>query len=69
MPDFFEERALKLQRRIAEENIDVLLLTDPDTVYYVSGFWGYLGMEFGRPTMACVTRSTRTCRSIKHRWY
>ncbi|MGD2178845.1 MAG: aminopeptidase P family N-terminal domain-containing protein [Anaerolineae bacterium] len=57
MPDLFQQHALDLQDRIAEESIDVLVLTDPDTVYYVSGFWGYLGMEFGRPTMVIVPRS------------
>jgi Xaa-Pro aminopeptidase len=58
MPDLFREHVLDLQDRMAEENVDILLLTDPDTVYYVSGFWGYLGMEFGRPTMVIVPRSS-----------
>jgi len=40
-----------------EEEIDVLLLTDPDSIYYLSGFWGYLGTEFGRPTMVLLARS------------
>jgi Xaa-Pro aminopeptidase len=57
MPDLFREHVLDLQERMTEENLDVLLLTDPDTVCYVSGFWGYLGMEFGRPTMVIVPRS------------
>ncbi|MFW6116227.1 MAG: M24 family metallopeptidase [bacterium] len=53
----YEERTLEIQRRMTEERIDILLLTDPDTVYYVSGFWGYLGMEFGRPTVVIVPQS------------
>jgi Xaa-Pro dipeptidase len=42
---------------MAEGNIDVLVLTDPDSVYYLSGYWGYLGMEFGRPTFIVVPAS------------
>ncbi|MFQ6023627.1 MAG: M24 family metallopeptidase [Acidiferrobacterales bacterium] len=57
MSDIFQRRALELQRRMADANIDVTLLTDPDSIYYVSGYWGYLGVEFGRPTMVVVPRS------------
>jgi Xaa-Pro aminopeptidase len=57
MGDVFEERALAVQRRLAGEGLDLLLLTDPDSVYCLSRFWGYLGMEFGRPTMVAVPRS------------
>jgi len=42
---------------MADENIDAVLLTDPDSIYYFSGYWGYLGIEFGRPTMLFVPRS------------
>lgn len=52
-----QERILNLQQRMTEENIDFLLLTDPDTIYYFSGFWGDLGMDFGRPMIVAVPRS------------
>jgi Xaa-Pro aminopeptidase len=57
MDNTFQSRAIEIQRRMEDRHLDVLVLTDPDTVYYVSGFWGYLGMEFGRPTMVVVPRS------------
>ena len=51
------ERVLRLQNRIAKDDVDLVVLTDPDTIYYVSGFCGYLGIEFDRPTMVMVPRS------------
>ena len=50
----FERYALELQRRVADEGLDLLLLTDPDSVYYVSGYWGFLGVDWGRPTVIAV---------------
>jgi Xaa-Pro aminopeptidase len=52
----FEKRTNTLQQRITEKNIDFLLLTDQDSILYFSGFWGYLGIEFGRPTIFIVPR-------------
>jgi Xaa-Pro aminopeptidase len=57
MREVFRKRASQLQSYMAEEKIDALLLTAPDSVYYITGFWGYLGTEFGRPTMVLVPRS------------
>ena len=51
------QRAIELQRRMTDETIDAVLLTDPDSIYYISGYWGYLGVEFGRPTMLFVPHS------------
>lgn len=52
----FQDRAIELQRRMADEHVDVMLLSDPDSIYYISGYWGYLGIEFGRPTLIVVPR-------------
>lgn len=57
MSDLFQQHTVELQRRIADEDMDFALVMDPDTVYYLSGFCGYLGMDFGRPTMVIVPRS------------
>ena len=54
MDNRFEERLLELQERLRDEALDAFLLTDPDSVYYFTAYWGYLGMEFGRPTMLVV---------------
>ena len=41
---------------MAEAGIDLALLTDPDSIAYFGGFWGYLGIEFGRPTFMLVPK-------------
>ena len=42
--------------RLAEAGIDVALITDEDNVYYLTGYYDYLHMEFGRPTILAVPR-------------
>ena len=56
MTETFTARVAGLQRRMADDGIDIAVLTDPDTVYYLSGGFGFLGVEFGRPTMVVVPR-------------
>lgn len=43
-----------LQERLRLEGVDMALITDEDSIAYFAGAWGYLGMEFGRPTMMLV---------------
>ncbi|UCH23576.1 MAG: aminopeptidase P family protein [Deltaproteobacteria bacterium] len=57
MPNIFNERIARLQEKMAEDKIDFVLLTDPDSIYYVSGFCGDLGMDFGRPMIVAISRS------------
>jgi len=40
---------------MTEAAIDIAVITDDDSVYYYSGYYGYLHMDFGRPTMLVVT--------------
>ena len=56
MSETHSARVAEFQRRMADDGIDVAVLTDPDTVYYLSGAFGYLGVEFGRPTMVVAPR-------------
>ncbi|NIR28209.1 MAG: aminopeptidase P family protein [Gammaproteobacteria bacterium] len=56
MRHLFAPRAEEFQRRMADERIDLVLLTDPDAVYYMGSYWGYLGVEFGRPTIVAIPR-------------
>jgi Xaa-Pro dipeptidase len=51
------KRVLEFQRRIADEKIDMALIHDADSIFYLTEFWGYLGMEFGRPTILIVPQS------------
>ncbi len=47
-------RTRKLQLRLAEAGIETAILTDESTIAYFAGFWGYLSVEFGRPTFLIV---------------
>ncbi|MEM7225488.1 MAG: Xaa-Pro peptidase family protein [Pseudomonadota bacterium] len=56
MLELTKQRTAELQDRLAEEAIDLAVITDPDSIAFLAGFWGYLGIEFGRPTLLLVPR-------------
>ena len=56
----FETRMRALRKRLAERDIDVALITDDDNVYYLTGYYDYLHMEFGRPTILVVPKDGDT---------
>jgi Xaa-Pro aminopeptidase len=41
---------------MGDQGLDLVLLAHPDSVYYFTAYWGDLGVEFGRPTIAAVPR-------------
>jgi len=43
-----------LQERMREAGIDLAIFTDESSIAYLAGFWGYLSVEFGRPTFLLV---------------
>ena len=49
-----KERTAKLQLKMQELDIPLAILTDESSIAYLAGFWGYLGVEFGRPTMLVI---------------
>ena len=49
-----KKRTLALQHRMIEQGIDCAVFTDESSMAYLAGFWGYLGIEFGRPSMVVV---------------
>ena len=51
----FQKRTEELQRRMADEGIELILLTNVDSIYYYTAYWGDLGLEFGRPTMVAIS--------------
>lgn len=57
MTEEMKRRTQEFQRRIADENIAMVLIDDPDNIYYLAGFWGYLAMDFGRPTILMIPQS------------
>ena len=56
----FPERMTELKRRLVDAGIDIAVITDDDSVYYYSGYYGYLHMDFGRPTMLVVSAQGET---------
>ena len=44
------------RQRLEKNDIDVALITDDDNVYYLTGYYDYLHMDFGRPTILVVLR-------------
>jgi Xaa-Pro dipeptidase len=53
----FRKRLTLFQNKLAEKNIDLALITDEDNVYYLTGYYDYLHMEFGRPTILVVPQN------------
>ncbi|MTI08557.1 M24 family metallopeptidase [Curvivirga aplysinae] len=47
-------RSSVLQTKMKEAGIEVAVFTDESSIAYLAGFWGYLGIEFGRPTMLVI---------------
>jgi Xaa-Pro aminopeptidase len=52
-----KKRVIEFQTRIADQDIDLAVIHDPDNIYFLSGFWGYPGMDFGRPTILVIPRT------------
>lgn len=54
MSNTCETRTLQLQQRLRDAGTDAAVLTDGDSIAYYGGYWNYLGLEFGRPTIMVV---------------
>lgn len=52
----FETRMKTFRAEMDKKGFDVALITDDDNVYYLTGYYDYLHMEFGRPTILIVPR-------------
>ncbi|MGI9315729.1 MAG: aminopeptidase P family N-terminal domain-containing protein, partial [bacterium] len=48
------QRTTEFQSRLKDSGIDVAVITDESSIAYLAGFWGYLSVEFGRPTFLLV---------------
>ncbi len=54
MNDAFQKRTIAFQSRLLEAGVDAGVIFDADNIYYLSAYWGYLGMQFGRPTLLVI---------------
>ncbi len=52
----FRERLARFQSELSKASIDVALITDDDNIYYLCGYYDYLHMEFGRPTILIIPK-------------
>ena len=49
-----QQRTAEFQSRLRDAGIDLAILTDESSIAYLAGFWGYLSIEFGRPTFLLI---------------
>ena len=56
----FTERLKQLQAKLVAQDIDIALITDDDNVYYLTGYYDYLHMDFGRPTILVVPKDSES---------
>ena len=54
MLDQARARTKEFQTRLKDAGIDIAIITDESSIAYLAGFWGYLSVEFGRPTFLIV---------------
>ena len=58
--ELFTQRLDTLRQKLSAAGIDTAVITDDDSVYYYSGYYGYLHMDFGRPTLLVVSAEGET---------
>ena len=52
----FKKNLLKLREKMKENNIDLAVITDDDSLYYFTGYHDFLHMDFFRPTILLVPK-------------
>ena len=56
----FSENLNKLKKKMSENNIDLSIITDDDSIYYFTGYHDFLHMDFYRPTLLVVSNDHKT---------
>ena len=56
----FEKRMSEFRSKLNESNIDVAVITDDDSVYYYTGYYDYLHMDFWRPTILIIPKDGKS---------
>ena len=51
----FKRRLAELKEKLIDNNIETAIITDEDNVYYLCGYYDYLHMDFGRPTLLIIS--------------
>ena len=53
--DGVQNTTCRAQGKIENNNIETAIITDEDNVYYLCGYYDYLHMDFGRPTLLIIS--------------
>ena len=56
----FKKNLEKLKQDLTKNNIDLAVITDDDSIYYFTGYYDFLHMSFGRPTILLVPKDADT---------
>lgn len=56
----FKKNLEKLKQDLSKNNIDLAVITDDDSIYYFTGYYDFLHMSFGRPTILLVPKDADT---------
>ena len=56
----FSENLNKLKKKMFENNVDLSIITDDDSIYYFTGYHDFLHMDFNRPTLLIVSNDHKT---------
>ena len=56
----FKKNLEKLKQDLNNNNIDLAVITDDDSIYYFTGYFDFLHMSFGRPTILLVPKDSDT---------
>ena len=56
----FAENLQKLKKKMSENNIDLSIITDDDSIYYFTGYHDFLHMDFYRPTLLIISNDYQT---------
>ena len=54
----FKKNLENLRTFLQKNNIDIAIITDDDSLYYFTGYFDYLHMSFGRPTLLLVPKDS-----------
>ena len=57
MKEASARRLETLAARMGAVGIDLAVISEPDTIFYLAHFWGYLGIENNRPMLLVVPRA------------
>ena len=54
----FKKNLENLKTSLQKNNIDIAIISDDDSLYYFTGYFDYLHMSFGRPTLLLVPKDS-----------